>query len=125
MRASIEKLKQKPESYRHKFALLTSAGFTLAVFMVWASYQGYIAVPRPDSVVEYNSADAGSLSTGNQIAGVSEYNATNSAPSPLDNSKSMFESMFAEIGNTYNELTGSILDVLAPFVSGIEVYQSE
>jgi len=114
MRATIEKLKQKPESYRHKFALFASAGFTVAVFMVWATSQGYMAVPRPGSTVEYNS--------GSQTASVSQYN---SAPSPIDNSVSLFEGAVSEMGDKYNELKSSVLDVLAPFVSGIEVYQSE
>lgn len=113
MRAVIHKLYQRPESYRHKVAFFTSSIISLAIFVSWAGFKGYIGLPN------------------GQVAYTPEQNvaalaATQTEPaSPFDNSINAFKAAFSQFGEEFESLKESLSNVFVPFISGIEVYESK
>ncbi len=117
----IYKLRERPESYRHKVAFFTAAALSLAIFISWAGAKGFISLPQGQ--VAYgpdiqNTSYQSKLGTG-QAAAVSE------APSPLDNSINALKTAFSQFGDGFNSLKESFFNVFVPFISGIEVYESK
>lgn len=114
----IENLRRKPESYRHKIALFTSTTFSLIVFVAWASFNGFIGMPK-SSVAEENPSQ--------NTATVSEasLNLSEEALSPLGNSKSALKAALDQFSAQFGVLKESLSNVLVPFMSGIEVYESK
>ena|SRR3989344_7976509 len=116
MRAAIEKLKRKPESYRHKLALLTASGIMLVVVTLWATSNGFVGLPqRSSTVTQY---DATRVYRGNSIS-------IDDTPSPIENSKGALGAALSQFMEEWNSIKDSMANVFTPFISGIEVYQSK
>jgi hypothetical protein len=118
---TIENLRMKPESYRHKVAFFTATALSLAIFVGWAGFKGYIGLPN--GTVAYDktakSVPYQSKSVSGQTAVVSE------APSPFLNSINALKAAFGQFGEQYDILKESLSNVFVPFISGIEVYESK
>ncbi|HEY4515717.1 MAG TPA: hypothetical protein VJH67_00840 [Candidatus Paceibacterota bacterium] len=106
MRNTIHKLKQKSESYRHKVAFFTASALTLAVLVGWAGYRGFINMPS--GTVAYE-----------------ETLEIEVVPSPIQNSRNAFGAAFEKFIEQFDSFKESIANVLVPFMSGIEVYESK
>ena len=76
--------------------------------MSFSVYRGFISFGSPGTVAQKPET---------QVA------ATAAAPSPFENSKSVFGSAWQEIGDQYKAFTDSVSNVLEPFIEGIEVYE--
>ena len=113
MRKTIEKLRRKPDSYKHKFAFFTATFISLIIFAGWAGSKGYIGLPSGEVAYtpEQNVAAASSAKL--------------EVPSPFDNSMNAIKAAFGQFGEQYNSLKESLSNVLVPFISGIEVYESK
>lgn len=106
---------EKEEAHRNRWALGLSITLSLFIFLSWAFYKDFISF-------QFGSGTLADEISTSQVANVS---ATDTAPSPLENSKDTFLSAFNEIAKQYISLKKSISDVLVPFVTGIEVYERE
>lgn len=100
----------KPESYRHKVAFFTATTISLAIFFSWAGFKGYIGLPNGEiAYVEPQNNTAAVIST----------------PTPFDNSKNAFSAAMSQFSGQFSALKESLANVFVPFISGIEVYESE
>ncbi|MEK7117178.1 MAG: hypothetical protein AAB861_00190 [Patescibacteria group bacterium] len=113
MLKTIHKLREQPESYRHKVAFFTTTVISLAIFVSWAGFKGYIGFP--EGQVAYTPEQNVAALTASQIE----------PASPFDNSMNAFKAAFSKFGEEYNSLKESLSNVLVPFISGIEVYESK
>lgn len=108
----LEKLKQKPESHRHKVALGTSFLVTLLIAGVWAGQKGFFGFSE-ETVVTKNQVE---VVDKNPVAKNQKEN------SPLANTKNAFSAAFSEINVKYSEIKESMSSVIVPFMTGIDVY---
>ncbi|MEK7062638.1 MAG: hypothetical protein AAB946_01235 [Patescibacteria group bacterium] len=113
MLKTIHKLREQPESYRHKVAFFTTTVISLAIFVSWAGFKGYIGLPNGQVAYEPEQNMAAILTSKTE------------APSPFDNSINAFKAAFSQFGEEYNAIKESLSNVLVPFISGIEVYESK
>jgi hypothetical protein len=97
------------EEHRNKWALSLAVVFSLFIFVGFAFYRGYININFGNN----------QRSTKNVASVVS----AESAPSPLQNTKTTFKNAFDKIGEQYQQIKNSMANVLVPFVTGIEVYE--
>ena len=113
MRKTIENLRMKPESYRHKLAFFTATTISLIIFVGWAGSKSYIGLPNREVAYkpEQNVAAAASAKI--------------ETLSPFDNSINALKAAFSQFGDQYASLRESLSNVLVPFISGIEVYESK
>jgi hypothetical protein len=128
MRKIIEKLKQKPESYRHKVAFFTATVLSLAIFFSWAGAKGYIGMPdgMPESEITYANSNNGTVSnTSVQNTLAAREAVSVSASSPLDNSKNALSAAFSQFSEQFAAMKESLANVFVPFIGGIEVYESK
>lgn len=111
---TIENLRLKPESYRHKVAFFAATVLSFLIFVGWAGFKGYIALPNGTVAYEPQAQNIAA------VAG-----AKTEAPSPFDNSVSALKAAWSQFGDEYASLKESLSNVLVPFISGIEVYESK
>jgi hypothetical protein len=103
---------EREEAYRSKWALGLSVSLTLVIFFSFAFYKGYLSFGSSDLLVSKKST--------NQMANVVS---ADLVPSPIENTKQVFDAAFDEIGKQYKEFTDSLSSVFVPFISSIEVYE--
>lgn len=108
---TIEKINQREEKYRRRFAFSISLIVFVFVLGAWVLNRGIIDINGGGSAIFSKDKNT------NQVASVE------TVPSPLDSSKQTFRSVWGEISKSYREVKSSISDVLVPFVTGIEVYE--
>lgn len=115
MSSTMDRLRAKPESYRHKLAFFTATFLSLVVFVGWAGFEGYIRLPNGE--VSYNESQQ-------NIASVAASNSTN-VLTPFDNSKNALRATMEQFSKQFGILKESLSNVFVPFISGIEVYESK
>lgn len=98
----------KSETGRNGWALTLSLTFSIFIFISFAFYKGFLSFGNGYTAPEQ------------QVATVVS---SDQAPSPMQNTKETLEAGLIEIGKRYQELKSSLLDVLVPFITGIEVYE--
>ena len=103
----LDELKKKPEATRRKVAFSVSLFVTLVIFSGWVYNKGYLDYDAP--IIAQNSQET---SEKQEV----------SAPSPIENTTSSFDSIFAGIRIQYDALKESVAAVLVPFITGIDVY---
>jgi len=103
---------EREENYRSKWALGLSVSLTLIIFFSFAFYKGYLSFGNNNLMASKKSAS--------QMANVISADAV---PSPIQNTKEIFDSAFNEIGKQYKQFTDSLSSVFVPFISSIEVYE--
>lgn len=113
MLKTIYKLRERPESYRHKVAFFTATAISLIIFAGWAGSKGYIGLPNGQVAYEPEQNVAALAASQTEPA------------SPFDNSMNAFKAAFSQFGEEFESLKESLSNVLVPFISGIEVYESK
>lgn len=106
---TYKSIMEKPESYRNKWALGLATTCSILIFTGFAFYKGYINL-------DLNSGQVAE----NQVANVV---VAGDAPSPIENTKDAFSSVFKEASVQYKKLKESLSSVLVPFWSNIDVYE--
>jgi hypothetical protein len=125
----LDKILEKPESYRHKVAAGSAFALTLMIAGVWAYTNGFFGfgttttVTRSESQQLIASVIASDSSVSASATKTAPRKSDNTANSPLDNTKNAFGAAFGEMGKKFDMLKESLASVLVPFITGIEVYE--
>lgn len=104
---------EQPEEKRHKLALGLSTALTILIIFSWAFSKGILSLRSPNTTVAEKDDSS-------QVANVIS---AEKAESPFQSTKETFESAFKQIESQYNEFKESVMSVMVPFVTGIEVYE--
>jgi hypothetical protein len=106
-----ESIMAREVSYRGRWALGLAAFFFVLIFMGFGFYRGFLSFGN-NTLADQKSSD--------QLANVIS---AEKAPSPMQNTKQTFQSVFSEINKQYKDLKESLSAVFVPFITGIEVYE--
>lgn len=105
---------EKDESYRNKWALGLTIVLSVLIFTGFAFYRGFFSIDFENVAAEIKPQKQTASAISAELV-----------PSPIESSKETFRAAFGEINRQYQEFKKSILDVLVPFVTNIEVYERE
>jgi hypothetical protein len=100
---------EKPEEYRNRWALGMATTFSVFILVGFAFYKDYIHLDL-----------SGGQVVKNQVVNVI---VADDAPSPMENTKEAFASVFKEVSVQFGKMKESLASVLVPFWSNIEVYE--
>lgn len=98
---------ERPEAHRNKWALGLATTFSLVIFVAFGFYKGYLSIQNTNQVEKVAIVPA------------------EKAPSPIENSKTVFGEIFTDFKSKYTDLKESMAAVFVPFITSIEVYDNQ
>ncbi len=107
---TIDRINKRDEEYRRKLAFFSSLIVLLLVFSVWSIERDIFELKSKGNNLSLSNRSG-------QLASVA------SAPSPIDSSKQALDSVWSEVGKSFNDFKESLSNVFVPFFTGIEVYE--
>jgi hypothetical protein len=118
----LDKILEKPESYRKKMAFASTAVLFLTIFFSWVSYKG-IWSENPQLAADLKQSNLASVevSSGNQVnLDNSNSKPSNTVSTPAESAGSAFDIL----KDQFKLFKSAIGSVFVPFMTGIEVYDS-
>lgn len=98
---------ERPEAYRNKWAVGLATTLSLIIFLAFGFYKGYLNVQNSNQIEKVAIVPA------------------EKAPSPIENSKTVFGGILKDFKSKYTDLKESMASVFVPFITSIEVYDNQ
>ncbi|PIR40199.1 MAG: hypothetical protein COV33_01045 [Candidatus Zambryskibacteria bacterium CG10_big_fil_rev_8_21_14_0_10_34_34] len=103
---------EKSEEYRNRWALGLTVVCSIFIFIGWGFFTGFLSFRNDNQVIGQKS--------GSQTASVVS---AKLVPTPIENTKNTFKSVFNGMKEQYKEFKDSMADVFVPFITGIDFYE--